>query len=167
MTSRDLGGADWCERESARGLDRKAEFGEERDSGPGKAKSLAQVIGMRNDVQTGMSSERDVSVIASYDNDVGDPAADEVSRRFAQRLVSGIRFGLDEREAPPLDTEQAHVGAQHVDTRRHTHGHVGHARPDRAQKDPHLRQRDATVIHDRNVFEVDDCGEPLARSLPH
>lgn len=65
---------------------------------------------MRNDVQTGMSSERDVSVIASYDNDVGDPAADEVSRRFAERLVSGIRFGLDECEAPPLDTEQAHVG---------------------------------------------------------
>jgi ribosomal-protein-alanine N-acetyltransferase len=51
--------ADWCERELARGPDRKAEFGEERDSGPGKAKSLAQVIGMRNDVLTRSGSVAD------------------------------------------------------------------------------------------------------------
>ena len=50
--------ADWWERELARRLDRKAEFGEERDSGPCKAKSLAQMTDMRNDVQMGMSSER-------------------------------------------------------------------------------------------------------------
>ena len=64
---------------SACGPGRRAELGQVCDRRRGEAKRLAEVVGVADDVQAGMCSERDERVVTADDDDVGDPAADEVA----------------------------------------------------------------------------------------